>query len=370
MSVRPFISYAREDLGVARRLYKDLRSKGAEPWLDTEKLVGGQAWEPAITAAIRSSSHFLALISTNSISKRGYVQSELRQALKVLDMTPPGAIFLVPVRLDDTRPTHETLSALQWVDLWPEYEAGLESILKSLGLANSDQTVRELDAAASRTEASKDSRGFLTAHAVGILVLSRVQGQQRLAAEPFLLYQSETQKTWLVFTERIVACVLDDLRKNHLYDPLRWETRHRFARPVETETYKKLVGLLHLGPNHRDWLYSVRLHPDPDRLRTSIENLLLRLENPSVVVASPKVHRTMTQTLPERVRAALVERGITQRELAESMGISYSHLSRIQSGQAVPSLETVDRFARALGVSVTYLLSEPGAPDSARIRKK
>lgn len=121
---------------------------------------------------------------------------------------------------------------------------------------------------------SKDEDGFLTSHSVGELVLGHVQGRQRLRSAPMLLFENSYQHTWLVVTERIVACVLDDIEKPASYEPLRWQCRHRFALPVEVEPYKKTVGLLHLGPQHRDWLYSLRLRPDPARLQAKIEMLL------------------------------------------------------------------------------------------------
>jgi len=121
---------------------------------------------------------------------------------------------------------------------------------------------------------ARDDEGFLTSTSVGELVLARVQGRQRLRTAPILLFENSYQRTWLVVTERVVACVLDDIEKPSAYDPMRWQCRHRFALPVEVEPYKKTVGLIHLGPEHRDWLYSIRLHPDPARLSDEFEMLL------------------------------------------------------------------------------------------------
>jgi hypothetical protein len=49
-----FISYAREDVGPARRLFNSLTEAGAEPWLDVENLLPGQHWELEIEKAISS----------------------------------------------------------------------------------------------------------------------------------------------------------------------------------------------------------------------------------------------------------------------------------------------------------------------------
>ncbi len=46
-----------------------------------------------------------------------------------------------------------------------------------------------------------------------------------------------------------------------------------------------------------------------------------------------------------RERAAL---GLSQRELARRAGISFEHLSRIETGKHIPSVPTIDKLDRAL----------------------
>lgn len=53
----------------------------------------------------------------------------------------------------------------------------------------------------------------------------------------------------------------------------------------------------------------------------------------------------------------LNEKGVTQRQLAESIGISEVSVSRYVSGERNPGAETVAKMARALGVSSDALLS-------------
>jgi hypothetical protein len=133
-SPRVFISYAKEDRESAIRLYTDLKKRGAKPWLDSEDLVGGQEWEPEITAAIEECDFFVALLSAKSVNKRGYVQSEVRKALKVLDTIPEGRTFIIPVRLQICQPTHSRLQSLHWVDLFPHWDDGLQRIFVALEL--------------------------------------------------------------------------------------------------------------------------------------------------------------------------------------------------------------------------------------------
>ena len=284
MRIKPFISYAREDVNVAQKLYGDLRTAGAQPWIDVEDLLGGQDFELTITNAIRTSSHFLALISANSVNKRGFVQKELRHALEILQTFPPSETFLIPVRLNSTKPRHEILSALHWIDLFPSYQDGFNRLKRSLGfeppsVAASILKIPEVNtkiAMRSQTNSlfTRDGAGFLTVEAIVKIVLERVQGNQMLLHDPILLFANHYQRTWFVVTEQIAACVLDDNTKSDIYDPLRWECRHRFAMPVEVEAYRKKAGLIHFGSQHREWLYSINLHPDPFHLKSEIEALL------------------------------------------------------------------------------------------------
>lgn len=132
--IRPFISYAREDLAVAKRLLSDLRFLGIEPWLDVDHLLGGQDWRHEVRRALRSATHVIAVVSHHSVNKRGFVQSELRYAIELLQEIPPGVVFVIPVRVDAIEPEVVELQALSWVDLFPSYHLGFRQLAKSLGL--------------------------------------------------------------------------------------------------------------------------------------------------------------------------------------------------------------------------------------------
>jgi hypothetical protein len=127
-----FISYAKEDVEIAKRLYHDLKNKGLSPWLDIEELLAGQNWRVEINEAIKNSDYFLAILSSNSITKKGYVQKELKVALELLDEFPQSAIFIIPVRVDECNPVESKLLNIQWADLFPDYESGLNKIVKSI----------------------------------------------------------------------------------------------------------------------------------------------------------------------------------------------------------------------------------------------
>ena len=130
-----FLSYAHDDSSMARKLYDELTKAGALVWFDEESIHPGEKWEPAIRKGIRESRFFVALMSSKSISKKGYVQREIREALNVLDEYPDDDIYLIPVRLDECIPSHDKLRELNWVNLFPSIEPGISKLVRFFGLA-------------------------------------------------------------------------------------------------------------------------------------------------------------------------------------------------------------------------------------------
>lgn len=131
-----FISYAREDQSWAERLYMDLRKQEVNAWLDIRCLAAGSDWKLEIKKAIRNSRYFILLLSKHSVTKRGFVQKEMKEAINVLQEFPKGSIFLIPARLDQTEPVDDELRALNWVDVAPELSFWIRA---NLEFANRDQ---------------------------------------------------------------------------------------------------------------------------------------------------------------------------------------------------------------------------------------
>lgn len=61
--------------------------------------------------------------------------------------------------------------------------------------------------------------------------------------------------------------------------------------------------------------------------------------------------------IARRVRSQRRTLGLTQQELAQELGVTHQHVSRIEGGHAVPSLELLVKLSRRLGVSTDYLLT-------------
>lgn len=127
-----YICSVGEDLEWAGKVRRDLSESGFRAWLADEDIRPGEKREVSIRKAIRDSRYFLALLSSNSVSKRGMVQKELKYALDLLDEFPEDDIYIIPIRLDDCRPAYEKLRKIQWIDFFPVYESGYQSLLGSI----------------------------------------------------------------------------------------------------------------------------------------------------------------------------------------------------------------------------------------------
>ena len=121
---RVFLAHVREDQPAAGRLYDDLAGAGFSPWMDARKLLPGQNWPRAIESAIETSDFFVACFSTNSATKRGGFQAEIRYALDCAQRIPLDEIFIVPLRLDACRVPRAIQRELQYVDLFPDWAKG------------------------------------------------------------------------------------------------------------------------------------------------------------------------------------------------------------------------------------------------------
>lgn len=129
---RVFLAYAQEDRAEARKLYAALRTAGFEPWMDEAKLLPGQNWPRAIERAIEVSDFFVGCFSRRSAAKRGHFQCELAYALDIATRIPEGDIFLIPVRLNSCDLPSRIAKSLQFVDLFPDWDAGIRTLVKSL----------------------------------------------------------------------------------------------------------------------------------------------------------------------------------------------------------------------------------------------
>jgi hypothetical protein len=126
---RVFIAYVQEDLSLIRKLYRAFEKHGFRPWLDKKKLLPGQNWPRAIETAIQTSDFFVACFSRRATSKRGSFHSELRFALNCAGKVPLDEIYFIPLRLDECVVPRRISRQVQYLDLFPEWDAGVSRVI-------------------------------------------------------------------------------------------------------------------------------------------------------------------------------------------------------------------------------------------------
>jgi hypothetical protein len=133
-----FINYSWEhDSQNAEQLYSMLSEYNEfNIWMDKHNMQGGLQWRPAIRKAIRESDFFISVLSSKSIKDRGERNKEIYLALDVLREFPPGEVYLIPTRIDDCIPPWEDMNELNWVNLFPDWDAGFKNLLRAVGNNN------------------------------------------------------------------------------------------------------------------------------------------------------------------------------------------------------------------------------------------
>jgi formylglycine-generating enzyme required for sulfatase activity len=128
-AVQIFLCYARQDEDTVKELYQRLSAAGFKPWMDQEDIYAGEQWQASIERAIQRSDFFLACLSTHAISRRGFLQRELKWALDIWQEKLFSDIYLIPARLERCE-VPEVLQDFQWVNLYEE--RGWTRLLRSL----------------------------------------------------------------------------------------------------------------------------------------------------------------------------------------------------------------------------------------------
>lgn len=59
----------------------------------------------------------------------------------------------------------------------------------------------------------------------------------------------------------------------------------------------------------------------------------------------------------DRIYRERYARGLTQRELAKAAGLNAMHISHLEAGRKMPSVDTLLKVAKALGVTLDSLAS-------------
>lgn len=139
-SLKVFLSYASQDKSAVRDFTRRLTDQDwVDVWVDEKNLLPGQDWRTKIEEAVESSDVVIICLSSNSVSKEGFVQKELRYAREIAFEKPEETIFLIPIRLDDCN-VPRGLRFYQWGDYFGDQkEKTLSSLLSALKLRHNQK---------------------------------------------------------------------------------------------------------------------------------------------------------------------------------------------------------------------------------------
>ena len=132
--LRVFLCHSSDDKPTVRELYGRLESEGwIDAWLDEIKLYPGQDWNYEIEQAVEEADVILVCLTKNSVTKEGYIQRELRIILDYADYKPEGALYIIPVKLEECEPP-KRIRRWQYADYFPESNRGIayQRLLESL----------------------------------------------------------------------------------------------------------------------------------------------------------------------------------------------------------------------------------------------
>ena len=98
-----FISYAREDLAAVQRLKAGLDAAGITTWFDMERLESGDDYDRKIQRNIGRCAYFIPVVSAATERRHeAYFRREWSYALDRARNMADGALFILPVAIDDT----------------------------------------------------------------------------------------------------------------------------------------------------------------------------------------------------------------------------------------------------------------------------
>ena len=75
-----------------------------------------------------------------------------------------------------------------------------------------------------------------------------------------------------------------------------------------------------------------------------------------MTVSDKYITMTTLRKIGAKIRKLRVTKGLSQGQVAERAKISREHVNRLEAGRYDPSVGTLTRIAKALGVPVTELL--------------
>jgi hypothetical protein len=131
-SIRIFISYAHEDNVLVEGMKKKLETyQQLQIWKDSQDLLPGQMWDTEIRQALIESQYVVMCLSQYGLTKGTFFKTERECAMQEQARRGAQNLFVIPVRLDDCA-IPDDMRALQWVDLFTDWDEGIAKVIQSL----------------------------------------------------------------------------------------------------------------------------------------------------------------------------------------------------------------------------------------------
>ena len=136
-----FISYANEDLPLARWLARKLAARGHPVWFDKIKSLAGQPWPETPDETIKSRTfRTLALISEHSAHKKKPALERMLAQRVVRQQKIPD--FLIPLQLDGSKP-EELIDAADSISFENGWGDGWKTLLKKLDSIHAPRSLED-----------------------------------------------------------------------------------------------------------------------------------------------------------------------------------------------------------------------------------
>ena len=140
-----FISYAKEDLEIVKKLCYDLKKANINIWVDYVNLTVGDNFKIEIQKAIHNCRFFLVLLSQYYINKIGYVHNEIKLALEVLRSYPPDKKFIIPVRSEKCESNYFELKDIHYINLFENWDECITHLIRVLSSSDNQRSKEEFD---------------------------------------------------------------------------------------------------------------------------------------------------------------------------------------------------------------------------------
>lgn len=119
-----FLGYPSEHESAAWDVYEFLTSKGDHVWFDKKSLIAGTDWDKERDKGQRDAELVVHLCSKAILERAGVVNREIRQTLRLVEDQPLGALYVIPIRLEQIKLPVE-LTRFQYFDFADDWKERL-----------------------------------------------------------------------------------------------------------------------------------------------------------------------------------------------------------------------------------------------------